>query len=513
MENNNCTQHIKDTLVEHMHTAYLDTLRHREQEIFRYLAILGPALGGFMWLFYKNVNTHVFTIVTAGTILTMLLGAFYSVALGYHYRYIVLLLAKIEVMTNTNNFVLASWPRRPKKLIKTKRAFLWDIPWCEPPEIINIFYWAFIIGIIGVTAVAWFYYKPNPSNTTVPIWLIIGGSVSALVGYLVPSIWFGCKLRNKCNEEEKEGKWPNLIENSTEQYNESLSKISEELGQTQNKGDRMIMKKYGWSIVIIMIAFIVFHFISKGSFNTLDYINIATMIILGITLIILFDYADSTKEMAKVSMNTFNATQRPLMDFSITEKVPSDAILRTETSAINHSDYHSGALKIQIEFYLIDNTGHKKFSPKSADGKPNDYYNGTITWYLQPNRPINGTHFEIIPSLDSAIKSQEDLLKYYEQSNGQLWMRINIFALDAQDRLISKWKQDWYFKRALTSEWKWIYEIDKNKLDQLLKANQVVAKCNSCGTHLAPTHTGHCPICGKIGKAIVAIINESVSIK
>jgi hypothetical protein len=38
--------------LESMHKLLLEALRHREQEIVRYLAILGPALGGFVWLLH-----------------------------------------------------------------------------------------------------------------------------------------------------------------------------------------------------------------------------------------------------------------------------------------------------------------------------------------------------------------------------------------------------------------------------------------------------------------------------
>ena len=195
---------IKETIVEDMHKAYLETLRHREQEILRYLVILGPAIGGFMWLFYSNVSVKVFTIGTVGAIILLLFGAIYSVVLGYHYRYIVILLAKIEVITETDTVVLKSWPRTPEKFIKKKHLFFWDIPWCEPPDIINIFYGAFIVGIIGVTVAACLY-EPNISNKKVPsLLLIVVGAVCVLLGYL-SHIYFGYKIRNLCKQEPE--KW------------------------------------------------------------------------------------------------------------------------------------------------------------------------------------------------------------------------------------------------------------------------------------------------------------------
>ncbi len=49
----------KQTALGNMHQLFLEALRHREQEIFRYLAILGPALGGFMWLIQSEASNGV----------------------------------------------------------------------------------------------------------------------------------------------------------------------------------------------------------------------------------------------------------------------------------------------------------------------------------------------------------------------------------------------------------------------------------------------------------------------
>lgn len=39
-------------VLENMYRLFLEALRHREQEIFHYLTILGPALGSFGWILY-----------------------------------------------------------------------------------------------------------------------------------------------------------------------------------------------------------------------------------------------------------------------------------------------------------------------------------------------------------------------------------------------------------------------------------------------------------------------------
>ena len=85
-------------VLENMHKLLLQALRHREQEIVRYLAILGPALGGFAWLLYWSKDGVNLTVGTMGVLFLLFLGAIYSLALGYNYRCIVLELAKLEAV-------------------------------------------------------------------------------------------------------------------------------------------------------------------------------------------------------------------------------------------------------------------------------------------------------------------------------------------------------------------------------------------------------------------------------
>jgi len=97
----------ENSTLEGMQSSFLEALRHREEQIFRYLAILGPALGGFFWLLVK-AKTLTAGILTAGTIgiqLLLLLGAVYSLALGYNYRCVVLQLAKLQVHLKLTNVI------------------------------------------------------------------------------------------------------------------------------------------------------------------------------------------------------------------------------------------------------------------------------------------------------------------------------------------------------------------------------------------------------------------------
>ena len=186
------------TALESMHNLLLEALRHREQEIFRYLVILGPALGGFMWLLHSNVNRKMFIVGTIGVILLLALGAVYSLALGYNYRYITLELAKLESLLGIKEAMLKGWPRSRQDFLK-KYKICCCIPWCTPPEVIKVFWNAFLIGIAGVTITACIF-RPKPLIMAL---VIPFGLLCWMIGILAP-IRFGCKLRKSCLEEPRE---------------------------------------------------------------------------------------------------------------------------------------------------------------------------------------------------------------------------------------------------------------------------------------------------------------------
>lgn len=180
-------------LLRGMHAELLKSLRRREQEIFSYLAILVPALTGFFLLLTSN-NVSLFLIGSMGVILLLLLGSLYSLALGYNYRYITLQLAKIERWLSADHGLLEGWPKAPDQF--RVRYSLWGIiPWCTPPAIIQVFWYAFLVGIIGVTAAASFS-RPGICKFIVPF-----GACSFLGGALLGPLRFGHKLIRLCDQE------------------------------------------------------------------------------------------------------------------------------------------------------------------------------------------------------------------------------------------------------------------------------------------------------------------------
>lgn len=130
-----------------------------------------------------------------GVLLLLLLGTIYSLALGYNYRYIVLELAKLEAVLQVRDAMLIGWPRCTKDFLTRYR--LWGIPWCVPPEVIKVFWWAFLVGIAGVTVTVCAY-----GSETIALWLVIPTGVVCLIAGLLSPIWFGIKLK-KCVEKEQ----------------------------------------------------------------------------------------------------------------------------------------------------------------------------------------------------------------------------------------------------------------------------------------------------------------------
>lgn len=183
-------------IVKKEHELLLEALRHREQAIIQYLAILGPALGGFVWLLQNvgsDARSHkVFAVGTLGVIAILWLGAMYSVALGYNFRYITLVLAKIEKKLDVAKFMLKGWPRSPQEF--KERYCLSCIPWCAPPEIIWIFW---VVFLFLIAAVAWAAVKFMPEQTV----LFRTWGVVCLIAGLIAPIIYGCKLRKIVEKE------------------------------------------------------------------------------------------------------------------------------------------------------------------------------------------------------------------------------------------------------------------------------------------------------------------------
>lgn len=186
-------------VLENMHHLFLEALRHREQEVLRYVAILVPAVGGFLWLMQtKPIAPFVFAVGVCSVILVLLLGAVYSLALGYNYRYITLQLAKLEAKFGIHDYMLEGWPRSPEVFMDRYR--LRGHPWCAPPEVIKVFWWAFTAGIVGASVVACIHM---PKAVVLSL-VIVCGTICLLLSLAGPW-YYGRKLATRAEEER--GSW------------------------------------------------------------------------------------------------------------------------------------------------------------------------------------------------------------------------------------------------------------------------------------------------------------------
>ena len=188
---------------QNLHKMLLEALRHREEQIIRFIAILAPALGGFTWLLQlddnKSANLYAFGFGTIGVLFLLTVGAIYSVALGYNYRCITLQVSKLEAALNIREFVLNGWPQKPCDFQKQ---------YCVPPETIKVFWWAFNIGIIAVATAAIIRVRTgNWANSAYPwvIAILVIASVCEAGGWLMP-IFYGAKLKKLYEKEPVEWK-------------------------------------------------------------------------------------------------------------------------------------------------------------------------------------------------------------------------------------------------------------------------------------------------------------------
>jgi hypothetical protein len=173
-----------------IHGSLLAALRNREQEIFRYLTILGPALGSYAALFYFHIpadRPNLFLFGTISVLLSLLLEALYTLALGYNFRYVNLEIAKIENLLGIRDAMLLAWPKSRQDYL-TRR-------WCVPPEIIQVFWYAFLCAILWVFATAAGYFLWNQDFCRAGL-ILLAGVLSLVAGILPSWCYFGRKLRS-----------------------------------------------------------------------------------------------------------------------------------------------------------------------------------------------------------------------------------------------------------------------------------------------------------------------------
>ena len=184
-------EQIRRKAIIETHKLLLEALRHREQEIIRFIAILAPAIGGFIWLLTERKDPITFMIGTIGILFFLFLGSVYSLALGYNYRYLLLQIKKIEKFLEINDIILKGWS---KEDVSQKYYLFKTIPWCTPPEIIKVFWCSFLLTNVGIIVVARYVSK----NVKI---LTEFGLLFLVVGVFILPMYYGLKINRLIKSE------------------------------------------------------------------------------------------------------------------------------------------------------------------------------------------------------------------------------------------------------------------------------------------------------------------------
>lgn len=103
-------------------------------------------------------SANVKCIVSLFCTLALCLGATYCAALGYNYRCLTLQVAKIEAELDIRRYMLVAWRNKVERLLRNCSAT--DAHKARPrvkfrpPEVIQPFYWACVVGIVGICLAA-----------------------------------------------------------------------------------------------------------------------------------------------------------------------------------------------------------------------------------------------------------------------------------------------------------------------------------------------------------------------
>ena len=175
-------------MATNMHQSLLNALRQREADIIKFLAILGPALAGFVWLLIKTKPAdYAFVAGTIGVQAILAVGAIYAVALGYNFRSILFQMKRIEYSTGLSKYIINDWNtyytnQKDTRFVKQK------VTGC-PPEIIKVFWLAFLVILIVITGLACWHLRCHTYK-----WVTV---CSFLVGLAICQCWAFCLCERK----------------------------------------------------------------------------------------------------------------------------------------------------------------------------------------------------------------------------------------------------------------------------------------------------------------------------
>ncbi len=179
----------RDEIAMKKNELYLRALRQREDDVVKFLGLLVPALVGYIWLLTKSSEVCEQTLFsgTVGVIFVLSVGAVFTVALGFNYRYITLQMAKIDVFYSVDKLVLKKWPRKPGDF---KMIF------CSPPEILKIYWISYLILILLICCISCLFI--DKCSYLCIIFVI--SFIALLFSILLP-FYYGCKIQKICELE------------------------------------------------------------------------------------------------------------------------------------------------------------------------------------------------------------------------------------------------------------------------------------------------------------------------
>jgi hypothetical protein len=179
---------MSNVALENLHRSLLDSLRKREENILQFIAILGPALGGYFWLIarmYDKNDMESFFIGTVSIIFFLSVGLHYSVALGFGFRAFQLQIKKLESNFEIQDQILIAWQ-------KSQICY-------EPPEIIKVFTISFLMAICAITVIS---ICVCCENVAFQLGLLIVGTGNILLVILV-CLCYKKKFQQIVRKEEK----------------------------------------------------------------------------------------------------------------------------------------------------------------------------------------------------------------------------------------------------------------------------------------------------------------------
>lgn len=142
----------KHDLAESLHALFLESMETRYSDILRFLALIIPALTGFLFIVsqYESAQAwdkpiSTFFFATVAVIASQLWGAAYALAMSYRYRYLQASVYRIEEARGIDLLIPHSFKPKPVKGACARLGL------SIAPGILQIHVFFFLASIIGTT--------------------------------------------------------------------------------------------------------------------------------------------------------------------------------------------------------------------------------------------------------------------------------------------------------------------------------------------------------------------------